>query len=113
MQPYEVSDRLGEDPEAALLVLERRETIQRLLETLPAHYRLVIVLRYWHDLSYREIAQVTRLSEAAVKTRLHRARRMLAAQLLAHSSAEEPVPTQRLPERVRLATFALSAGVGV
>jgi hypothetical protein len=36
------------------------------------------VLRYWHDLSYGEIAEVTGLSESAVKTRLFRAREWLA-----------------------------------
>ena len=44
---------------------------------LPPKYRLVVVLRYWYDMSYEEIAQTTKLSEAAVKTRLHRAREML------------------------------------
>ena len=111
VQPYEVEDGQSEDPEAALLAVEREEAVQRLLEALPAHYRLVIVLRYWHDLSYREIAQVTRLSEGAVKTRLHRARRMLAAQLPARSpTRREASPAQGLPEQVGLAAFTLSTG---
>lgn len=109
VQPYEVWDRQSEDPEAALLAVEREEAVQRLLDALPAHYRLVIVLRYWHDLSYQEIAQVTQLSEGAVKTRLHRARRMLAAQLSELSPArEEATVAQELSEQVGLAAFALS-----
>lgn len=111
VQPYEVWDRQSEDPEAALLAVERKEAVQRLLEALPAHYRLVIVLRYWHDLSYREIAQVTQLSEGAVKTRLHRARRMLAAQLSARSPTREGAsPAQGFSERAGLTTFALGTG---
>jgi RNA polymerase sigma-70 factor, ECF subfamily len=39
------------------------------------------VLRYWNDLSYAEIAEVTGLTEATVKTRLFRARKMLADML--------------------------------
>jgi RNA polymerase sigma-70 factor (ECF subfamily) len=35
-------------------------------------------LRYYNDLSYDEIARTTGLTESAVKTQLHRARRMLA-----------------------------------
>jgi len=41
------------------------------------------VLRYYNDLSYDEIAHMTGLTESAVKTQLHRARRMLAEQLIA------------------------------
>jgi RNA polymerase sigma-70 factor (ECF subfamily) len=39
------------------------------------------VLRYYNDLSYDEIARVTGLTESAVKTQLHRARKMLAQEL--------------------------------
>jgi len=40
--------------------------------------RAAVVLRYWYDLSYVEIGQALSLSESAVKSRLHRARRQLA-----------------------------------
>ncbi len=66
------------DPEGAALRSETRDEVQRLLERLPPAYRVPLVLRYWHDLSYQEIAQVTGLTVSAVKTRLHRARLMLA-----------------------------------
>jgi RNA polymerase sigma-70 factor (ECF subfamily) len=52
-----------------------------LLDTLSADYRTVVVLHYWYDLSYEEIAQVTDSTLSAVKSRLFRARRMLAEQL--------------------------------
>jgi len=68
-------------PEDAVVDGEERDEIRRLLHLLPAKYRLVLVLRYWYDLSYEEIAQVAKLSEAAVKTRLHRAREMLSDHL--------------------------------
>ncbi|MBC7261385.1 MAG: sigma-70 region 4 domain-containing protein, partial [Chloroflexi bacterium] len=51
------------------------------LSELPAQYRLVIILRYWHDYSYEEIAEITNSTESAVKSRLHRARRMMAAMM--------------------------------
>jgi RNA polymerase sigma-70 factor (ECF subfamily) len=53
-----------------------------MLNNLPEKYRNVTVLRYYNDLSYNEIADVTGLTESAVKTQLHRARRMLADRLL-------------------------------
>lgn len=66
------------EPEASTLAAEARETVRALLDTLPPKYRLVTVLRYFRDLSYLEIAAMTGLSESAVKTQLHRARKMLA-----------------------------------
>jgi RNA polymerase sigma-70 factor (ECF subfamily) len=64
-------------PERSALLGERQRQVQAALRQLPAGYRSVTVLRYWHDLSYLEIAEALSLTEATVKTRLHRARKML------------------------------------
>lgn len=68
-------------PEIHLLMRERDETIRRLVDGLPDKYRQVLILRHWHELSYEEIARATELSLSAVKTRLHRARQMVARAL--------------------------------
>ncbi len=68
----------GVDPQQAALRSDRGDRIEGLLEALSEADRLVIVLRYWHDLGYAEIADVTDSSISAVKSRLHRARRQLA-----------------------------------
>lgn len=68
-------------PERRALRHEQQQIVQQALQKLPEHYRLVTLLRYWHDLSYDEIAQATGLTESTIKTRLHRARHMLAAAL--------------------------------
>ncbi len=47
------------------------------LASLPGSYRVIVLLREVEGLSTREVATVTGLSEANVKTRLHRARLML------------------------------------
>ncbi len=65
-------------PEDSLMERETRDEIRDLLQSLPAEDRLVIALRYWQDLSYEEIAQVVGATESAVKSRLHRARQVLA-----------------------------------
>ena len=70
-------------PERSALRAERRDMVQQALQQLPDTYRGVAVLRYWHDFSYLEIAEALRLTEATVKTRLHRARKMLAEALAA------------------------------
>ncbi len=60
---------------------ERREQVRRVLDTLPPDYRAAVVLRYWYGLSYREIAATMGTTESAIKSRLHRARRMMAVHL--------------------------------
>jgi RNA polymerase sigma-70 factor (ECF subfamily) len=66
-------------PEASALAVEQQDTVRNLLAKLPEHYRLVLLLRYWHDLGYEEIAQVVGLPVSTIKARLHRARNALAA----------------------------------
>jgi|Deesub1362B_J571_1020462.scaffolds.fasta_scaffold02187_6 RNA polymerase sigma-70 factor (ECF subfamily) len=84
-----------EGPEETVINRERREEVQALLNRLPPRYRAVVVLRYWYDLSYKEIAETVGITESAVKTRLHRARRMLAKE------AEESVPRESRTPRLK------------
>ena len=51
------------------------------LKTLPASYRMIVVMREMEGLSTKEVADITGISEANVKTRLHRARLMLRRRL--------------------------------
>lgn len=71
----------NEDPEAAAIASERSAEVQTLLETLPDEYRLVVILRYWYDLSYAEIAYMLETTESAIKSRLFRARQTLAKEI--------------------------------
>lgn len=75
------SSRDERQPESQAMKSETCAEIRDLLQSLPAEYRLVIALRYWQDLSYADIAQVVGTTESAVKSRLHRARTMLAEQV--------------------------------
>ena len=65
-------------PEAALAIREHQQVVRGMLELLGIRDRVVIVLRYWYELSYEEIAQTLSTSISSVKSRLHRARRRLA-----------------------------------
>jgi RNA polymerase sigma-70 factor (ECF subfamily) len=51
--------------------------LRQALKALPPSYRMIVVLREMEGLSTREVAGVAGISEANVKTRLHRARVML------------------------------------
>lgn len=68
----------GTGPEQFALQGEQQDEIQQYLQRLPGKYRAVIVLRYWYDFSYEEIATTLQLTPALVKARLHRARELLA-----------------------------------
>ena len=76
------------EPDELVLQDEQREMVQGLINALPDKYRAVTLLRYYGDLSYDEIARATGLTESAVKTQLHRARKMLAGQLLKQQTQE-------------------------
>ena len=65
-------------PERSLIEQERQAQVQNLLETLNETERAAIVLQYWHDFSYEEIAEALSLSVSAVKSRLFRARKAMA-----------------------------------
>jgi len=57
---------------------ERRDHILRALDQLPGKYRDVVELRDLRELDTRQTAERLGMGEAAIKTRLHRARRALA-----------------------------------
>jgi RNA polymerase sigma-70 factor (ECF subfamily) len=65
-------------PEAQAGQHEQQQVVQHLLAALPEDYRQTVVLRYWYDLSYEEIAEVMQTTVSAIKSRLFRARRQLA-----------------------------------
>lgn len=68
----------------------RKEMIEQLhaaIDTLPAHYREVIVLCDLHELSYAEAAVVIECAIGTVRSRLHRARALLAEKLRPASRA--------------------------
>ena len=93
-------------PEDSALRLEQQDEVQRSLNHLPSKYRAVIVLRYWYDFSYEEIAQVLRLTPNLVKARLHQARKLLARKLDKSTSQEEKKPASKRSKRAPVPTLA-------
>jgi RNA polymerase sigma-70 factor (ECF subfamily) len=69
----------GDDPEAALIKERGRQEVRRGLAELPVELREALVLRELEELSYKEIAEITRVPIGTVMSRLWRARRNLAA----------------------------------
>ena len=75
--PSLMSERAS-GPEPQIMQSEQEEMVQRLLAELAPEYREAVVLRYWHELSYDEIAEMMDTTVSAIKSRLFRARRQLA-----------------------------------
>lgn len=68
-------------PEAAALDAETREALHRALQELPEIYRETVMLHFFSELRYDEIAKLTGVSEGTVKSRMSRAKERLLALL--------------------------------
>ena len=62
------------------------EMIRSIIAGLPASAREVIYLRYYNQMSYREISRLLGISEQAVNGRLRRARKIIARKLSRRAS---------------------------
>jgi RNA polymerase sigma-70 factor, ECF subfamily len=65
------------DPERTAAQREIRRLLERAIDDLPGLFRVVFVMRDIEDMSVEETAGFLGLRPATVKTRLHRARRLL------------------------------------
>jgi len=65
------------DPERSAAQREIRKLLERAMDALPEAFRLVFVMRDVEDMSIEETATHLGIRPATVKTRLHRARRLL------------------------------------
>jgi RNA polymerase sigma-70 factor (ECF subfamily) len=70
-----------EGPEDAFNRRQAREALLRAMSELPIDQRTVVDLCYFHDMGYREIAEIMDCPVDTVKTRMFHARRRLKAKL--------------------------------
>ena len=71
-------DPLGQDPAAMQEAAETAAAVRAAIASLPPHYRAVVELRHFQDLSYTEIAAALDKPVSDVKSHLFRARKLLA-----------------------------------
>ena len=91
LTPLDLSDdhepasdgREGADPLSGLLRAERIESLRRAVHTLPLPYREALVLCDLQEMTYEDAARALECPIGTVRSRLHRARTMLAAKLSA------------------------------
>lgn len=67
----------SDNPERDIARREIRKLIEHAIESLPESFRLVFVLRDVEEMSIEETARLLAIRPETVKTRLHRARRLL------------------------------------
>jgi len=80
------------DPLADLLRAERVETLRRAVQALPLPYRETVVLCDLQEMSYGDAAAALGCPVGTVRSRLHRARTMLAARLAASGRPSAATP---------------------
>ena len=92
----------GKSPEELLLAAEDREALAKAMNQLPVEYRQILTLRAIDDLSYTQIAEILKLREGTVKSRLNRARAALRKKLLQNGNkmeSETSIPSERRDAR--------------
>ncbi|HKW57716.1 MAG TPA: sigma-70 family RNA polymerase sigma factor [Candidatus Acidoferrum sp.] len=77
-------------PEALAIAGDNRDRLARALETLPARFREVLILRELEGCSYKEIAAITSVPIGTVMSALARARQRLQRALVQTAPQEAP-----------------------
>jgi RNA polymerase sigma-70 factor (ECF subfamily) len=96
----------GPAPDSQLVEGERAEAVRRALVELAEPYRVVVVLRHYEGLKFREIGDVLGIPEGTVKSRMSEALSQLSRMLnpvVGEASSEysdRPKPNQRSNERL-------------
>ena len=83
----------GPGPDTITSDAEEERRARDLIDTLPEHYRIVVLLRHQQDLSYEEIAEALNLPLGTVKARIHRARALLRERIEGRLEGRTPPTT--------------------
>ncbi|MDY2926039.1 MAG: sigma-70 family RNA polymerase sigma factor [Eubacteriales bacterium] len=79
-----ISELIADDspsPEKVAIDRDRAERVRKAIDSLDDAYREVVMLHYFSNLTVREISECTGISEGTIKSRLVRARTLLAERL--------------------------------
>lgn len=82
-------------PDQQAMAREQSSEIQHLINQLEPEYRTPLVLLYWEEQSYEEIAESMGLTVSAVKSRLFRARQKVADLIQKREAASVPPASGR------------------
>ncbi|MCU0880156.1 MAG: RNA polymerase sigma factor, partial [Pirellulaceae bacterium] len=105
----ELEEAAGVQPEVANVELEEaagvqpevdeidREALARAIGELPVEFRLVVLMYYFEDLSYQQIAEQLEIPAGTVMSRLSRAKQHLRKRLEARDAVMSPDSTDTSP----------------
>ncbi len=86
----------GANPERMVMSHELDERLQRALNSLPADFRMTVILADIEGMSYEEISTAMQCSLGTVRSRLHRGRKLLRGKVTAFDPGGlPPVPAAR------------------
>jgi len=74
---FQVEVQKESSPEEAAIQNEKETAVWKALNQLDERHRMVVVLRYFHEFSVAEIAEILSINEGTVHSRLHTARKRL------------------------------------
>jgi len=73
-------------PDESLMNLETRQAVQRVVDAMPENLRTVLLMSYFNEFPYKEIAEILDVPLGTVKSRLHAAVQHFARQWKAYAS---------------------------
>jgi RNA polymerase sigma factor (sigma-70 family) len=79
----------GEDPAESLSDNEMNKLVLKLIDQLPAQYKMVLTLYHVDQMNYQEIENITGMPEGTVKNYLFRARQLLKEKVKKYLGKEE------------------------
>ncbi len=77
-----------QQPPGGTEIRELREILQSALQTLPAGERQIVLLSYYHDLTYSQISHILEIPIGTVKSRMHSAMARLRSSLVPSKAGE-------------------------
>ena len=72
-----------DNPEGAVVLKDTHQVIDKLIAELPERYRLPLILRYYEEMTYEQIAVALKQPLGTVKSSVYRARSQLRNEMLA------------------------------
>ena len=76
-------------PSESLVSLETRAAVQNIVSEMPENLKSVLLLSYFHEFAYKEIAEMLNVPLGTVKSRLHAATKYFAKQYKAATERNE------------------------
>ena len=77
-------------PEEVYIEREKLKDLRKAVSDLPEDYRMALILHHYQGLGYKEVAEVLKLPENTVATRIYRAKKMLKMKLLGGEAGAMP-----------------------